>query len=192
MMRLWPKNKAIKKAPPQSAPLLGRSSKWNSFSNGVKLHPVLMKKVRTHAQTSLLRPLPYLWRRYQKELCTAFRWSALKTSRRPEVCRYRCLSRGNQANARWQNNVALRGCGPGTAKLQTFERAINRARDPDFWTPSRGAWSVQNKKVGQSLVGSIEAKSWLFGRQLSASSQRAHAPLLQASSPVMRLLPSIG
>src|SRR5258708_26114439 len=30
---------------------------------------------RSHARTSILRPLPYLWRRRQKELCAAFRYS---------------------------------------------------------------------------------------------------------------------
>ena len=46
------------------------------------------EKERTHAQTSILRAVSYLWCRDQEELCAAFRYSALKTSRRPEVCRH--------------------------------------------------------------------------------------------------------
>ncbi len=41
------------------------------------------EKERTHAQTSILRPLSYLWCRYQEELCAELRGSTLRTSRRP-------------------------------------------------------------------------------------------------------------
>src|SRR5260370_41905731 len=46
------------------------------------------EKERAHAQTSILRAVSYLWFRDQEELCAAFRYSALKNSRRPEVCRH--------------------------------------------------------------------------------------------------------
>jgi hypothetical protein len=45
------------------------------------------EKERTHAQTSVLRPLSYMWCRCREALCTAFRCAALTAARRPEVFR---------------------------------------------------------------------------------------------------------
>src|SRR6202158_687834 len=47
------------------------------------------EKERTHARTVILCPLPYMWCRCRGALRAAFRCSALRTTRRPEVCRYR-------------------------------------------------------------------------------------------------------
>ena len=82
------KNKAIKKRRYNLMTHYWAVSTMEQLSNGVKLYPALNEKERTHAQTSLLRAVSYLWCRDQEELCAAFRYSALETSRRPEVCRY--------------------------------------------------------------------------------------------------------
>jgi hypothetical protein len=47
------------------------------------------EKERTHAQTSVLRPLSYLWCRCREALCAAFGCSALTTTCGPEALRGR-------------------------------------------------------------------------------------------------------
>src|ERR1700732_4971759 len=49
------------------------------------------EKERTHAQTVILCSLSYMWCRCREALCAAFRCSAFKTARRPDVCRLRAL-----------------------------------------------------------------------------------------------------
>jgi hypothetical protein len=47
-----------------------------------------MKRKELHARTVVLCPLSYMWCRCRGALRAAFRCSALRTTRRPEVCRY--------------------------------------------------------------------------------------------------------
>src|ERR1700730_10863764 len=47
------------------------------------------EKERTHPQTVILRSLSYMRCRCREALCAAFRCSAFKTARRPDVCRFR-------------------------------------------------------------------------------------------------------
>jgi hypothetical protein len=47
------------------------------------------EKERTHAHTSIFRPLSYMWGRSRGMLCSAFRCSSLRSTHKPEVCSYR-------------------------------------------------------------------------------------------------------
>jgi hypothetical protein len=65
----------------------GQCTKLNRFGRRVTAICQNEEK-RTHAQTSILRPLSYLWCLDQEELCAAFGCPALAASLGSEVCRH--------------------------------------------------------------------------------------------------------
>jgi hypothetical protein len=70
------------------AEAVAECSQLDSFAPCLNV-PCPNEKERTHAQTVILRSLSYMWCRCREALCAAFRCSAFKTARRPDVCRFR-------------------------------------------------------------------------------------------------------
>jgi len=114
------------------------------------------EKERTHAWTVILRRLSYMWCPCRGALRAAFRCSALRTTRRPEVCRYR-VHRGE---------IDLT---PDRSENRTSATRLHRTSHcwHLFWT-SKTAMSCQERvRIQRFLPGQGRARHHRISRWIS-------------------------